>query len=64
MVAIQATLLAATLVWGAGRQWRDWVLLAGLGSLAALSRFWRIEDPASIIFDEVCHCSTLHSSAL
>lgn len=31
----------------------DWVLVAVLANLAAFTRFWRIEDPNSIIFDEV-----------
>ncbi len=53
MLAIQGALFVATLLFGAGRAWDDWALLAALGSLAAFTRFWRIEDPQGIIFDEV-----------
>ncbi len=50
MLAVQVVHLAATAAFGV-RQ--DWVVAAALANLAAFTRFWRIEDPQSIIFDEV-----------
>ncbi len=52
MLAIQGVLLVATLLLG-DKDWADWAVLTGLGTLAALTRFWRIHDPQGIIFDEV-----------
>ena len=52
MLAIQGVFIAASVLVG-GEGWADWALVTGLGTLAALTRFWRIHDPSSIIFDEV-----------
>jgi len=52
MLAIQVVLFLATMLFG-GHGWLDWALVTGLGTLAALTRFWRIHDPQGIIFDEV-----------
>ncbi len=50
MLAVQLAHLAASAAFGV-RQ--DWLVAAALANAAAYTRFWRIEDPQSIIFDEV-----------
>lgn len=44
-----AAVPASLVKWGSF----DWLLLAGFFLLAVVTRFWRIDDPKSIIFDEV-----------
>jgi hypothetical protein len=55
MLAVQVLHLAATAVYGLNA---DWVVVMVLANLAALTRFWRIEDPQSVIFDEVSRRSS------
>lgn len=50
MLAVQLVHLLATAAYGLRA---DWVLVAALANMAAFTRFWRIEDPQSVIFDEV-----------
>jgi hypothetical protein len=50
MLGVQFAHLLATAAYGLRA---DWLLAALLANLAALTRFWRIEDPQSVIFDEV-----------
>ena len=57
MLVVQLVHLVATALYGLRA---DWVLVAALANLAAWTRFWRIEDPQSVIFDEVS-CQTLRS---
>jgi len=50
MLFAQLIHLVATAMYGLKT---DWFLVCTLANLAAFTRFWRIEDPNSIIFDEV-----------
>ena len=47
-------------VWSA---W-DWAIIVTLAVVAAVTRFWRIENPKDVIFDEVCRTCSASSVRL